>query len=717
MCAQESDTIQLSELEVKSVAGMTGINPSGSAVQLDRLTIEQDRLTGTKTMSAMIPNFFIPDYGSRMTSTIYVRGLGARIDQPAVGLSIDNIPILCKENYDLDVPDMRHVEVLLGPQSTLYGRNTMGGQVNIYTLSPLAYQGTRALVEAGSHGSWRAGVSHYARLRHNVGLSGTVYYTTTAGSHINEYNCRRCDWEHQFDARAKLQWQTPHGWQLSNVLQASVTRQGGYPYLWTETGKIAYNDTCFYRRTSIIDGLTLQRQWHWGTLSSVTSYQYLDDNMTLDQDFTPLPYFTLTQARREHAATQEVLLRGCSAADRYTWSSGAFGFYRRYRMSAPVTFLDTSIDQLIERHRNSAVPRYPIVWDSREFLLGSDFTCPTWGAALYHQSRWQQGRWAFTAGLRLDYEHTALDYHSQTSTGYTIVEQSTSQVYSHERIDIDDSGHLSKHFVQLLPRLTVSFNLGGGNDIYGQMSKGYKAGGYNTQMFSDVLQQRLMGVMGIGASYDTDRIVGYDPEIAWNYEVGGHIECFSGRLKGDVSAFYIDCRDRQLTVFPDGTTTGRVMTNAGRTSSWGVEASFSATPLQAMTVQGSYGFTSCTFDEYNDGKADYAGKTVPYVPANTLYGRMAYRFNDIAPDLSLTASTDVRGAGRIWWNEANSLEQPFYVLWGVQVECQWRRATLRLWGENLTDTDYATFYFVSIGHEFLQRGQGRKFGVTLQIDI
>ena len=83
-----------------------------------------------------------------------------------------------------------------------------------------------------------------------------------------------------------------------------------------------------------------------------------------------------------------------------------------------------------------------------------------------------------------------------------------------------------------------------------------------------------MGIMGIGASYDIDRMVSYKPEYSWNFEIGSHLGFFKGRLVVDVSVFYIDCRDQQLTMFPDGTTTGRMMTNAGKTRSFGLGRRF-----------------------------------------------------------------------------------------------------------------------------------------------
>ena len=716
------DTLRLHEVTVTAVKQNTATTDV-SATVLGRAMVERNDVVAIKGATAMVPNVFVPDYGSRMTSTIYVRGIGTRIDQPAVGLNVDNVPVMCKENYDIDLMDVSRVEMLRGPQSTLYGRNTMGGVMNVYTLSPLNYQGTRGVVTAASHGMWKLGAAHYALVGDKLGLSATAYFTRTAGEFVNTHNGRRADWERQGSARLKAHWLPADRWQVSNVLTVSHSRQGGYPYEYTATGRIAYNDTCFYRRTSVTDGLTVRYQSRRFSLTSITSYQFIDDNMTLDQDFTPQPYFTLTQARREHAVTQDVVLRDRddALAAGYHWLAGAFGFYRHMTMDAPVTFKDTGIDQLIERHVNDAIPAYPVRWDSREFLLGSHFTMPTWGASAYHLSSINLGQFTLAAALRVDYEHAALRYRSTTHTGYTIWNKNANEPFAHESIDIDDGGSLKKDFLQLMPRFTATCHLDENHtrSIYLSVARGSKAGGFNTQMFSDVLQQRLMGMMGIGARYDVEQVVAYKPEWAWNYEAGCHLQAWGNRLTIDAGLFFMDCRDRQLTVFPDGMTTGRMMTNAGRSHSCGMEMAINVNPMAGMHLSASYGYTHATFRSYHDGKADYRGKAVPYAPAHTLWAEASHDIELADSDWArrITIAANVNGAGRIYWNEANDLYQPFYALLGASVTLAGKHYSLQLWGRNLTGTAYHTFHFVSIGHAFLQRGHGRSLGMTLRVNI
>lgn len=718
--ASEMPAIELTELSVTAIKQGQGLeNQAVSATTISKRDTEALNISDTKSASTLVPNFFIPDYGSRITSSIYVRGLGARIDQPVVGLNIDNVPIMNKDNYDFDLLDIDRIEMLRGAQGTLFGRNTMGGLINIYTLSPLTYQGLRFLGSYGSGNSYRAGVSYYTKLSETFGISASAYYRSTDGFFTNLNNGEKCDWEHQGNGRIKLQWRPSSTLSIDNVASLSLVRQGGYPYEYIKTGEINYNDTCFYKRTSVTDGLTVCLNLDNVRLSSITSYQYIDDNMTLDQDFLPLSYFTLTQAKREHAVTQDFVVRNTNTSS-YNWLGGLFGFYKSTDMEAPVTFLDEGITNLIEKYRNEANPDYPISWDTRKFLLGSEFNTSNYGLALYHQSSYTLQNWTFTAGVRLDFEHTTLDYLSHCNTGYNIINASNGSIYRHDDVNINDPGSLSKTFWEVLPKFSVSYELPTElpSQIYVSAAKGYKAGGFNTQMFSDVLQQRIMRMMGIGSNYSVDDIITYKPEHSWTFEAGSHLEWFNRNLRADVSMFYIRCTDQQLTVFPNGNTTGRIMTNAGKTRSWGAELALKAFPAKNLELGFSYGYTNARFVEYNNGNEDFSGKNIPYAPQNTIFANAIYTI-DVGKEWlnSISVGANVRAAGKIYWNEANDQSQDLYALLGASIRFEQRNISVDLWGENLTDTTYSTFYFVSISNAFLQRGKPRQLGVTLRVKI
>ena len=679
-------------------------------------------------LSQQVPNLHIPDYGSRMTSSIYVRGLGARIDQPVIGLNIDNVPVLNKDNFDTELAEVERIEVLRGPQSTLYGRNTMGGVINIYTLSPLAWQGVRLMAEYGNGASARIRASLYEKLTPEVGMSVSGYYTRSNGFFTNDFTGKRCDREQLGGGRWRTLWDNGRGLRLDNTFSFSVLDQGGYPYAYAgeeplvldgreviRPGQIACNDPCSYRRMLLNDGLTVRYDADAFTVSSITSYQYSDDAMTLDQDFLPLSYFTMSQIRKEHAITEDIVVKG-NGDKTINWLAGAFGFYKHADINAPVTFKDYGIENLIVGNWNGINTNYPMKWDSDEFILGSRFTMPNYGLAAYGEVSAEWNNFTVIGGLRLDYEQSRLHYRSDCSTSYTIYHNN--EVYKKEPIEIHSSGDLKRSFLQLLPKISVVYELPAHGKLYASVKKGYKAGGFNTQMFSDVLQQELMGKMGIGKKYDINDVVGYKPETSWNYEVGSNLEFFDSRLLADVAAFYIDCRDQQLTVFPDGTTTGRIMTNAGKTRSFGAEVALTARPVNRLELRASYGYTNAKFVEFNNGKNNYAGKVIPYAPQNTIFAGATYSFK-IGHDFLryITVGANVNGIGKIYWNEANTAEQPFYALLNANVKFIGGKYSLDFWTKNLTGTQYNTFYFVSIEHEFLQRGKPLQIGATLRINI
>ena len=187
--------VDLSPISITAIKQGNNLrNQAISATVIDRREAERNHIFSAKSASEIAPNVLIPDYGSRITSTIYVRGLGSRIDQPVVGLNIDNVPILNKNNYDFDIADISRVEMIRGPQSSLFGRNTMGGVFNIYTLSPLSYQGTRLMAEYGSGNTMRFSAGHYFKPKSTLGVSFSAQYGSSDGFFTNDFNGEKCDW-------------------------------------------------------------------------------------------------------------------------------------------------------------------------------------------------------------------------------------------------------------------------------------------------------------------------------------------------------------------------------------------------------------------------------------------------------------------------------------------------------------------------------------------
>lgn len=716
-----ADTLRLDDVSVTAIKQGNFLGDQAVAYTLvDSKEIQRLNIVTMKDVSEVAPNFYIPSYGSRMTSSIYVRGIGARIDQPVVGLNVDNVAFLNKDNYDFEIADIERIEVLRGPQSTLYGRNTMGGQVNIYTLSPFNYQGGRLMAEYGNGPTMKMNIAYYKRYSQRLAMSWSGQLNYSGGFWHNKYDDYAVGREKGYAFRWKTCAKLSSKLTLENIAALQISRQNGYPYAYEPSGEINYNDTCYYRRNSFNDGLTIK--WMNGNLSvsSITSFQFIDDNMTLDQDFLPLNYFTLTQDRKEYAATQDIVASGKSGA--YNWLAGAFAFIKSTKMDAPVTFKDHGIKALITDHRNEVNPDYPIRWDSDEFVLGSHFTYPVAGLALYHQSRYDLGRFTFTGSLRLDYEHATLKYHSRCTTSFTTMKREADGAMSHfsdNPIDIDDRGKLSDSFLQLLPKISVLWRIPERekSNVYASVAKGYKSGGFNTQMFSDVLQQRLMNLMGLGMTYDIDDIVSYKPEKSWNYEVGAHIECANGKVVNDIAVFYIDCRDQQLTMFPDGTTTGRITTNAGKTRSCGAEIAMRYTPSQNWMFNVSYGFTNAKFVKFNNGQTSYAHKNVPYAPQNTLFGGVTFTTPLKSWIDRIEINANVRGVGKIYWGEDNATLQKFYAIPSFSVRGSHRQMSLTFWAENLTSTKYNVFSFVSIGNRFVQKGNPLTYGATLRVNF
>ncbi|MFR9649345.1 MAG: TonB-dependent receptor plug domain-containing protein [Rikenellaceae bacterium] len=713
----EIDTlVNVSEVSVTAIKqGMQLSSEPLSATVLTRSVIEKGRIGDIGKAVALAPNIYIPDYGSRITSSIYVRGVGARIDNPVIGLNIDNVPYVNKNSFDMNISDIERIEIIRGAQSTLYGRNTMAGQINIYTLSPMSYQGVRLGAEYGSGNSYKVKAAVYQKPSDKFAYSISGDYLSSDGLFTNEYSGEKLDWQQSASGRVKLIFHPKSELRIENTTSFSWLEQGGYPYMQVATNQINYNTPSSYDRLSFNNGLTIRNNFDWGSLSSITALSYMRDEMNLDNDFTEYDYFTLTQGIEEYNFSEDIVVR-LNQKGSYSALFGAFAMYNKQSMYAPVVFKDYGIENLILSNMNAYLGNYYYDWDDDEFLLDSKFNRSIYNVALYHESKYEVGSWVMSASIRFDYERSNLYYNSYANSSATLYD-SSDEVYFVKDVDIDRTDNLSLDFFEILPKFNILYCFGdySSSNLYGSISRGYKAGGYNTQMFSDILQQDVMEEFGVGSAYVVEDVITYEPESSWNYEVGAHIELFQRALVMDMALFYVDVRNQQLTVFPEGQTTGRMMTNAGRSRSWGGEAAISARACSGLLFNASYGYTNAKFIDYIDGLSDYAGNYVPYAPAHTLFAGATYTLP--IRESNLVFDVNTTGAGRIYWNEDNSLSQPFYSLLNASITFEMERFNISIWGRNLLDTEYNTFYFKSMEREFVQVGLPTTFGVTLNINL
>ena len=737
-----------------------------ASTRLTQSQMRSKQVTGIKSLTSLIPNLFIPDYGSRLTTAVYIRGIGSRINTPAVGLYVDNIPYIDKSAFDFNYSDIEQIEVLRGPQSLLYGRNTMGGLIKVQTKSPFTYQGTDIRLGAATYGDYNASLTHYHRISSRFAFSAGGFYEHGGGFFRNSYKGgERMDRSDAGGGRLHALFLPMDNLKLDLNVNYEYSDQGGYPYYYMGAvspedeqaglsdyvGRIAYNDPSGYRRGLLNSGLNIEWQTPAFTVSFITGYQHLNDRMAMDQDFTPRDIFTLIQKQRSNTLSEEIVLKS-KPSKRWQWTTGAFGFYQWLKTSAPVLFKRQGIEELIEGNANAAFPDSPqapqmaLSVHNENLLIGGDFSTPQMSAAVYHQSTWNDfllPGLSVSAGLRLDYEQMWLDYHSASdpmnfgfsfAMGPMRLEDNDMQAVSALR------GMMRHDYLQLLPRFSVEYEWRRNNNVYVTVAKGYRSGGYNIQMFSDLVQSQFINVMKQSmeqseslapiaemvsammpeAEVDVEGTALYRPEYTWSYEAGTHLSLWQDRLTADLAAFLMNTRDQQVSQFSENGM-GRVTRNAGRSRSVGAEVAVAARLTDAFTLNASYGYTYATFRDYqtvNDaGEAvDYRGRVVPFIPRHTLNIGGEYVFT-LAPRKwfdRIRLNADYNAAGRIYWTEENTFSQPFYGTLNGRLSLEKGQGAVALWVRNALDKDYASFYFESMGNRFMQRGRPLQAGVELR---
>lgn len=726
-----------------------------------------------KEAATLSANFYMPQYGSRLTSAAYIRGIGSRINTPAVGLYVDNMPFLDKTAYDFNFIDVDRIDVLRGPQSTLYGRNTMGGLIKIHTADPFTHHGTDIALGATSRsGGKKAQFNTFFHNKDNtLAASVGAFYEGQRGFFRNVTTGGKADKSNAAGAKSRVAWQANPNLRFDVNLSYEYSDERACPYFLLSdtithnpTDVIPQNRQSLYQRNLFNAGIGITWEAPKFILSSITAYQHLKDRLFMDQDFCAIDLFSLEQRQRLNNISEEISIKS-KPGKQWQWTTGIFANHQWLNTTCPVTFYGDGVDYLNNQFTrifsNPAMPPMRLAFNEADLPFYAKFRTPSMNAAIFHQSTlhdlFVKGL-SLTVGLRLDYDRHELNLNSMTTRNiYYAFAMPSFRINAVMSSNPAIAGDIDNDTWLLLPKFALQYEFGKSrNNVYALVSRGYRSGGYNIQNYSDLSQTLLRRQMMINVQDYVTRTINamplpdaskeraiagmtgamaanipeepaidqlhYDAETSWNYEVGTHLNLFGQALQLDASLFMIETRNQQLARFTESGF-GRILVNAGKSRSCGGEVSLRAAMLSnRLFLTAGYGYTHAVFTNYDLGtsngiKIDYTDNRVPFAPEHTVNAALDFRQPVSTTWLkAVSAGVDVFGAGNVYWNEANTMREPFYAVMGARIGMEFAgNISVSIWGKNLTGNDYRTFQFVNMNRTFAQYGTPRHFGIDLNV--
>ena len=660
-------TVGLSEVTVVEFKKSKENLATNSVSVVDSGFINRHELQSITELTAVVPNFYMPEYGSKQNTPVYIRGVGAKTKGSAVGFYVDGIPHFENSSFDVDMSNIASVTVFRGPQGTLYGRNAIGGIINVTTVSPLTYQGTQFKLGYGSHNDALFQFSHYNKLGSKMGYSVAGGYHYNDGFYRNMFTNRYVDQLKDAYGRVALVWLLDNKWFLRVNSMLDYSNQGGYPYgkynrLTGETEPVNYNRYSSYRRLLSTSGLNISYAGENISFSSQTAFQYIRDRQGIDQDFTANDTYFVKNRLKQTMLSQEFILKSNNSS-RYQWLWGAFA---------------------MTQHINNTVETQYITKDN---AFPTHYRIPVNALAIYHQSTIKLfSGFSFIAGLRWDYENSTLKYLRET------YQLSTDGA----RTEVKNVNS-SLHFNQITPKFALQYqDERNNNSYYFSVTRGYKAGGFNQ-------------------TFQKEEETSFGPEYNWNYELGGKVHLLKDKLYAEAALYYIDWRQQQVNQTVPGV--GNVIHNAGHSSSKGFELALNSSPLKNLSIALSYGYTYAKFIEYQKSATlSYSGNMLPMVPRNTLSCSASYALYPSSTSFidKIVLTAGLTGLGKIYWAEDNEVAQNFYALLNAKISITSGIFTWECWGKNITDTHYNTYCFKSSA-DYAQIGKPAYFGTSLLV--
>jgi len=626
------------------------------------------------------PNTFFTEFSARKLSNARFRGIGSSPANPGVTTYFDGVPQLNANAANIDLLDVQQVEFVRGPQGTLFGRNTLGGLVNVSTARPSL---------SGWNGSFSAPFANVGArevrasaggpvVDGQVGAGFSLAWTQRDGYTTNTVTGNDLDSREAFSAKGQLLWTPSAKWETRLILNGERARDGDYALqdlgALRQTPFTAARDFEGHTRRDLF-GTTILNRWEGGrvSVSSTTGVVKWKTEDLTDLDYTPLPLLRRQNNEEALQFTQEVRLASAANAPLRVsdtvdlrWQSGVFFFTQNYDQEAVNSFAPFVLSPLVPFAVRSTSPQAAL--DDR-------------GIGLYGQATAVvREKLDLTAGVRFDHENKK----GVLDTFYSLAIAPPTHVTA------------EKDYSNVSPQFSVAYRPDARVTVYGATSSGYKAGGFNPAS---------------PGGRET-----YDEELAWHTEGGVKTSLAGGRVSLNAAVFNIDWQDLQLNL-PDPAVPGQFfIANVGGASSRGVELDLQARLHPSVDVFGALGYARARFDEGSTSSGvPVGGNEIPYTPkATATVGAQVTRA--VSNRVNLFGRAEVVTYGSFKYDDLNMAGQDTYALTNLRIGGRGRFLFAEAWVRNAFDRRYipvAFAYGQLAPSGFIgEMGRPRTFGVN-----
>jgi iron complex outermembrane recepter protein len=659
-------------------------DPQNLPLSVTAIPLQTLLAAGVQTVSeagAYAPNVFFNEFTARKLSNPRFRGIGASPANPGVTSYIDGVPQLNANSSSIELLDVDQIELVRGPQSALFGRNALGGIINITSGRPSLQSWTGSLI--GPYGSFNAadarGSVSGPLIADTLAVGIGFGYSRRDGFTRNDVTGHDLDSRSAAFGRGQLLWKPTARWEARVLLAGERARDGDY----------ALNDLAAIRARPFHSSRDVEGFTHRDILaetvlvgyrgpkiefSTTTGFVKWKTEDLTDLDYTAAPLITRNNTEHDLQFTEEARLASAAPVAighgvTVKWQAGVFVFTQNYTQDAVNNFSPFVLSPFLA---------VPVSQHSPTSALDDR------GVGVYGQGTWTVAkRLDVTAGARADREHKAANL--STFFAPAIAPPAT--------VDAE------KDFSDVSPQVAAAYHLAPKATLYGTVARGFKAGGFNA-------------ASPTGAE-------AYGQEHSWNYEAGVKTSAFADRLSASVAAFRIDWSDLQVNVPNPQVPAQFFVANAAGARSQGVEFELHARPDTGLDLFGGAGLTHARFASGSvSNGVDVSGRRLANAPSYTAdFGVQLAR--PVGNGFTLTARAEAICYGDDQYDDANTAGQAAYTLTNLRAGLRKNHAFAEFWVRNAFDTRYVPVAFPYPGlapSGFVgEPGAPRTFGIRVGV--